>query len=118
MLQLHWHLSIPLTKHDRQLLSATLNDCCVSKAYELACLRVPVEVGDQVLLPTQCISFPHRADEERAWARKTQEELGKRAEVLAAAEARSEAASRDLDRQTAQLQVDRLATPPGVMTHQ
>lgn len=48
----------------------------------------------------------YRADEERAWARKTQEQLGKRAESLAAAEARSEAASRDLERQTTQLQVN------------
>lgn len=46
-----------------------------------------------------------RAGEELAWARKAQEETGRRAEALAAAEARSEAASRDLDRQTAQLQV-------------
>lgn len=46
-----------------------------------------------------------RACEELAWARKAQEETGRRAEALAAAEARAEATSRDLERRTAQLQV-------------
>lgn len=45
------------------------------------------------------------AAEQRAWARQTQEELGRRAESLAAGEARAEAATRELDRQAAGLQV-------------
>jgi len=47
------------------------------------------------------------AAEQRAWLRQAQQDLGRRAEALAAGEAKAEAAAADAERRAAQLQVRR-----------